>query len=97
MQYTREEFFRLMEQIEADGGDHLDKTHDPSVFTELVGGPVLDPKQGFVRNCGENALFRVAYEPSGHDGTLETLEVCAVDDMMGRWPRFVAARAAGEA
>ncbi len=95
MKYTREEFFRLMEAIEADGGEHLDKVHEHSNYLEFVGGPTKDVAQSYHRNCGESALFEVDYQPI-HGDTLERMEVCAVDDWMGRWPRFASADAAGE-
>lgn len=96
MKYSRQEFFRLMEAIEEDGGEHLDKVHEHSNFTAFSGGPVQDVQLGYIKNCGESALFSVPYISFLNNNDLRELEVCAKDDMMGLWPRFASANATGE-
>jgi hypothetical protein len=87
MQYSTDEFFRLMAEIESQGGHHLDETHDPVYHTELAGkSPQAEAHE--VEYCGQNGLFLIPYNGG------ET-EVCAVCDRIGLWPRFAAARAPG--
>lgn len=93
MYYERDEFFRLMESIEKQGGTHLDKIHEHVYHADLVSD--TGTKGLMVVNCGESALFEVPYEALGNDGVLTTAEVCAVDDRMGLWPRFADAVAPG--
>lgn len=67
-----------MEQAEAQGIEHLDELCLPKEY-EFGGNatPVT------LRGCGNSSMFAVPY---GKDG--EPAKVCAVDDDMGRWPRF---------
>jgi len=88
MNYTKDEFFELMDDVEAQGGTHLDdlcahKTYD---FVGDKLKPVTLP------GCGNNAIFNV---PFLDDETL-SVTVCAVDDDMGKWPRFGGDRFARE-
>lgn len=88
MKYTQEQFFRLLNEVEAQGGTYLDKVHEDSYYTELCGGPVTDVQMQHMANCRENSLFTVPYDGG-------ELEVCAKDDMIGLWPRFKVAKATG--
>lgn len=93
MKYNMDEFYRLMESIEDQGGEHLELTHDPVFHIELTGPHVKGEE---VLYCGESAMFAIPYEPLGHEGTMDSITVCAVDDAVGRWPRFANAHAKGE-
>jgi hypothetical protein len=97
MNYSRQGFFRLMEEVEAQGGQHLDQDHAKVFYSEFAGGPTRDAQAGSVsnNNCGESCLFDVPYVPMGDGNTpmMGTVQVCAQDDMLGLWPRFAKARA----
>lgn len=85
MEYSREEFYDLMEAVENAGGEHLDRLCTATRY-EFVGDhqkPVTYP------GCGESALFNVPYEQGTTSApVIGVVEVCAVEDEMGRWPRF---------
>lgn len=87
--YTKEEFLRMIDIVEEQGGAYLDTPHDVVVHDDLK----ADDDKPVTQNCGEPALFEVPYEPSGYDGTIDSLVVCGVDDLMGLWPRFASANA----
>lgn len=92
MHYDQQEFFRLMEEVEFQGGEYLDELHDGIFHTKLTG----DKVRGYeVAYCGEAALFEVPYEPMNKQGVIAKVKVCAVDDRMGLWPRFAGANAPG--
>jgi hypothetical protein len=98
MYYSQNEFFRLMEAIEDQGGEHLDQTHDPIYHTDLAGD---NPKvKGFeMVYCGLDVLFEIPYEgldKNGDEIGVQPITACAVDDWIGRWPRFAHAKAPGE-
>jgi hypothetical protein len=90
--YTKPEFLRLIEEVERQGGTYTDVSHDVIVHDDLF---QTEDAPLIVQNCGEAALFDVPYEPMGHDGTLDVVRLCAVDDLMGLMPRFAAANATG--
>lgn len=95
MKYTQDEFFRLMEAIEEEGGEHLDETHDAMYHTKFTG----DKMKGLeVHYCGLDVMFDVPYvglDINGQPMQVQPVKVCAVDDMVGRWPRFSHANAKG--
>lgn len=95
MNYDRAQFFRLLDVVEQQGGTLLDKIHEHSVYDKFCGGPPRDVQFGYMKNCGESALFEIPYL-SYVDGEPHSVEICAKDDMMGLWPRFAAANAIGE-
>lgn len=90
MQYRQDEFFRLLEAIELDGGTHLDEAHENVFHTKLTGDHVKGMEVAY---CNESALFEIPYE--GEDGAVVSIKACAVDDRIGLWPRFAAAQAPG--
>lgn len=96
MHYSPDEFLRLMEEIDFQGGEHLDETHDNVFHTEFTGDH--EGVKGLeIEYCGESALFEIPYGPqekAQHNGA-GVVKVCAVDDMVGRWPRFAEAEALG--
>ncbi len=99
MNYTHDQFFRLVDAIEADGGVHLDVAHEKVFYDELCGGPIKDALQGAVdnNNCGESVLFDVPYVSILSATVLDgQVVVCAKDDMMGLWPRYASANAKGQ-
>lgn len=84
MNYNKDEFLDLMQQVEDQGGEHLDEmcvAHKYN-FTGKQSKPLT------IAGCGNSSIFEVPYEPVGHDATLAKIKVCAVDDGMGWWPRF---------
>lgn len=86
MDYKQQEFFALIEEVEAQGGGHLDKQCKAKTYK--FGN---NHKPLTLPSCGNSALFVVPYEALNKDGSeagMHPLEVCAVDDDMGRWPRF---------
>lgn len=96
MNYSQNEFFALVETVEEQGGEHLDKLCKAQTY-KFVGNK---QKPMTLPSCGNSALFLVPYEAINRDGSeagLQPVEVCAVDDDMGRWPRFGGDKYAGPA
>lgn len=94
MNYSESEFYALMESVEQQGGEHLDKMCKAKTYK------MVNPKSKpvTIAGCGNSALFKVPYDAldkSGATVTVRAVEVCAVDDDMGRWPRFGGDRFAG--
>ena len=78
MNYSKEEFFDLMTQAENQGAQHLDELCNDRVYE--FGGRVKPLR---LRGCLNSSLFEVPF--GDNEGVVR---VCAVDDDMGRWPRF---------
>ncbi len=97
MRYKDEEFFRLMDAIEADGGQHLNERHGNVTHPELTGEHRLDEAHE-VHYCNVQAQFEVPYLYGENDaaGVISFIKVCAVDDCIGLWPRYASANAPGE-
>lgn len=95
MYYTQDEFFALMEVVEADGGKFLDKVHEDRLCDLPVGESGHKP--GVIPYCNAIASFEIPYKPIGDnpEDAVALIEVCAVDDWMGRWPRYAKANALG--
>lgn len=89
--YTQSEFFRLVEEVERQGGTHVDANHDIVVHDALA----ISGQPPATQNCNESALFDVPYEPMGNSGTLAMIRLCAIDDRIGLMPRFADANAPG--
>ena len=83
MKYSQEEFFDLMERVENEGGEHLDDICGVRQYT--FSGPHTKPLTD--PGHGEVTLFKIPYLHED-DSTAGELTVCAVDDDMGRWPRY---------
>lgn len=87
MIYNHKDFFALIEAVEQQGGEHLDKTCEVRRY-EFVG----DKSKPFIPPTHQDpTVFMVPYEALNKDGSeagLQPVEVCAVEDDMGRWPRF---------
>lgn len=84
MNYTKDEFFDLMAQAEEQGATHRDEICGESVYEfDGLRKPVT------MRGCNNSTLFDVPYDSIVLDTRDAVVErVCAVDDAMGRWPRF---------
>jgi hypothetical protein len=98
MQYNPDDFLRLMEAIEAIGGAHCEK---PCVGTKYKiqlpnAQNVLKWNDKFTTACNQQTRFLVPYKRPGaptekmkeEESDRGLVTVCAVDDSMGRWPRF---------
>lgn len=97
--YSRTQFYRLMEAVEDQGGDHVDRVCAPTpyYFKQHTAEPGPDDnwkitatgatKKVTFPSCGHSAIFEVPYV-SAEDDEEQTVTVCAVEDSMGLWPRF---------
>lgn len=90
MNYTEDQYERLVEAVEAVGGEYLD---DLCTYREYgATGDLVKPL--FRPGCGNMAVFLVPYEtPREFAGDVTgavtgMVEVCAVCDELGNWPRF---------
>jgi hypothetical protein len=83
--YSPEQFFRVSEAIEAQGGVHIDAMCKARryEFSGERGKPVQLP------GCGNMSLFEIPYE--GEDGYPSPVTLCAVCDDVGLQPRFISA------
>lgn len=83
MNYTKDEFYDLMASAEEQGATHRTEVCSETAYD--LGGR----KPVKFRGCGNASLFDVPYESIVQDAREGVVErVCAVDDAMGRWPRF---------
>jgi hypothetical protein len=84
--YEADDFLRLMEEVEFQGGVHRDETCSAKKYA-FVGDKA---KPVVIAGCGNLSLFEVPYakEPKAGAAAQGVVTVCAVDDDMGRWPRF---------
>lgn len=83
--YSKDEFFALMGAIEAAGGEHLDETCSPKTYN--FSGPNSKPL--VIAGCGNSSRFEIPYERAVQGARRrQTVNVCAVDDNVGMWPRF---------
>lgn len=88
MNYSSDEFLRLMEAVENQGGEHLDKLCTVRRF-EFSGDKI---KPVSLPGCGNNSIFEIPYaagDKNGRNKGMQTVTVCAVDDAVGYWPRFI--------
>jgi hypothetical protein len=91
-------FIRLVEAVEAQGGELLPETHHPTPFVYKIEGPNGRSKSVEVEGtgCGEDTLLRIPYEDhkpdkqgvESPDGAVHDIKVCAIDDLVHLWPRF---------
>lgn len=87
MNYSKDEFLDLMTQVDDAGGEHLDEMC--AARTYKFTGERLKPAT--LPGCGNSTLFAVPYEGldlKGNEMPVQPVRACAVDDDMGRWPRF---------
>ncbi len=95
MEYTADEFYRLMEAVEEQGGSHIDEVHDPVYHKKLTGDMIKGHEMTY---CGEMAQFEIPYfglDLKGKELPEQKLIVCAIDDRIGLWPRYASANAGG--
>lgn len=97
MNYSQQEFFALMEEVEFQGGEHVDTPHMPDTF-RLKSSPDGPEKTQETCGCKHAALFNIPYGLPNSGGTAEmgTALACAVCDNMGQWPRFTHALGSAE-
>jgi hypothetical protein len=98
MLYHPDDFERLVDTIEASGGTHMPGPHRAKKFKlKMPNGPDGKPRwtEVFTVGCERETRFLVPYAvPKGRLGKkmlqrgAGLVEVCAVDDDMGKWPRF---------
>lgn len=91
-------FIKLVEVVEAQGGELLPETHHPTPFVYKIQGDHgrVKPVEVNGTGCGEDALLRIPYDD--HHPNKEGVEdaapdrrdikVCAIDDLVHLWPRF---------
>lgn len=87
MEYTFDELAQLVEAVEEQGGELTDLTCTDRVVK--LTGPNAKPAK--LRYCRNDTIFEVPYEAADKEGRsmgLQPIQVCAVDDNMGAWPRF---------
>lgn len=84
MNYEKDEFFALMDLVEEQDGEHLDAQCSARTF-EFCGDKL---KPATLPGCGNSSLFAVPYKTEKGGPDNGPITVCAVDDDMGRWPRF---------
>lgn len=102
MNYDADSFLALLEEVERQGGVHLPDPCEPVKFRlkQPNGRGELKWKEVFTTGCRKDARFVLPYEPAARtakerQAMLERgggfATACAVDDDMGKWPRFAKA------
>lgn len=89
MDYSQDEFFDFMEDVERQGGEHLDELCKSTTYSVFSGKHEVKPLT--FPMCGNSSLFRVPYQAlsvAGDEIGTHPVVACAVDDDMGAWPRF---------
>jgi hypothetical protein len=88
--YSQEDFIKLIEEVEFQGGTHLDEDCEPVVVALKKEHPRGKASRFKLARCGNPALFDIPYglENPGPAGEMGIIKVCAVDDSIGLWPRF---------
>ncbi len=95
MNYTEDEFFQLIQAVEDQNGQHLDKVCKTQDY-EYTG--TKPHGRGPLKACGNSSLLEIPYDAlnkAGDEVGVHPIEVCAVEDEVGRWPRFGGDRFAG--
>lgn len=88
MNYSSDQFLRLMEEVEEQGGEHLDELCTARRF-EFCGDKI---KPVTLPGCGNSSVFQIPYaatDKNGREKGMQDVKVCAVDDALGYWPRFI--------
>lgn len=98
MRYHPDDFLRLIELVEVTGGSQAEGRCEPVKFRlkqpDTKGE--MRYKDFHTAGCRKEALFIVPYQKPEYKGEDDTMieggigtgVFCAVDDSMGRWPRF---------
>lgn len=100
-------FIKLVEAVEAEGGELVAQTHFPSTFVyeheDARGRTRSSPVEG--AGCGQDALLRIGYDDhapdkdgndTGDTVTRRHATFCAIDDLMHLWPRYATQVFGGE-
>ena len=97
MNYTFEEYDKLVAAVEEAGGQHLeDKLCGARkyTFTGKVGKEDDPNRTVWLQGCGNYSIFEIPYEahvPGTNAAVLQPIELCAVCDGVGGFPRFLKA------
>jgi hypothetical protein len=101
MRYHPDDFLRLAEAVEEQQGALLPDPCVPQRYSlKIPDGPGDEPRweDFYTAGCNKEARFVIPYPlPKGKAGRqMESrgagfLTACAVDDDMGKWPRFASA------
>jgi hypothetical protein len=87
---NRQDFLRLVEAVEDQGGAHLDEVCSMSTYSEWTGDREVKPLH--VAGCAKRTLFEVPYDALDKEGNEQeyphSVKLCAVEDMMHLMPRF---------
>lgn len=86
MKYSQNQFMRLIEAVEDQGGSYLDESCKPVRAFEFTGPNKLKESEKALNYCGNQSMFEIPYEDE-HGGK-GTIKLCAVEDDLGNWPRF---------
>jgi hypothetical protein len=84
MNYTEKQFFALIEEIEAQGGELTDELCKSRTYT-FTGEETSKPLR--LAGCGNTSIFMIYYD-AGKDDKLDAVKLCAVCDDLGSAPRF---------
>lgn len=92
-------FIKLVEAVEAEGGELLARTHFPTpiiyIHEDARGRRRQAPVDG--TGCGQDALLKIGWDdhrpdregnPTGNVVIRRQGTFCAIDDMMQLWPRY---------
>lgn len=98
MQYHPDDFLRLVEAVEDTGGTLLPDICNPRQFKLRLPSPETGEYEWtdlYTSGCMREARFALPYNvPQSKQGAkmkeraAGIVTVCAVDDDMGKWPRF---------
>lgn len=93
MMYHPEDFLRLMEAVEEDGGMLLSDPCQPKAYRLQIPDQVTGEKkhkQFFTHSCGQDMRVAINYrkprDPVGEQSGI--IGLCAACDDLGKWPRF---------
>jgi len=97
LQYHPDDFLRLSDEVERQHGTSVPGPHNPRRLRMKATDADGEERwqDAFTAGCGQETRFLVPYAlPQGKLGkAMEkrgagVVEACAVDDDMGKWPRF---------
>lgn len=99
MRYDPDDFLALLEEVERKGGAHLPDPCLPQEFKIRLpdGSGKKRTRRAFTSGCGKDMRMVIPYDPVAktdeeRKGMLKRgagfVTVCAVDDDLGKWPKF---------
>lgn len=80
---TQDEFYELLDAVEAQAGAHLPGKCRPERIDYEIG------EAGLTQGCMREARLAIPYERE-EVGIEGTVVVCAFDDLVHLWPRYAA-------